>query len=123
MVSVPSFLLRKLYVKGSLKNTEKGFQFQLRNSLGSGYAHKMMALEVDDRILDITNCFFWQNEKRQCFDQVSTSNTFTLAMNSDITIQVDNLELDSNPHKITMAFDVPGLGNLNFNFTDQTSEG
>ncbi|MEG3594068.1 MAG: hypothetical protein VX355_01085 [Chloroflexota bacterium] len=123
MVSVPSFLLRKLYVKGSLKNTEKGFQFQLRNSLGSGYAHKMMALEVDDRILDITNCFFWQNEKRQCFDQVSTSNTFTLAMNSDITIQVDNLELDSNPHKITMAFDVPGLGNLKFNFTDQTSEG
>ena len=123
MVSVPSFLLRKLYVKGSLKNTEKGFQFQLRNSLGSGYAHKMMALEVDDRILDITNCFFWQNEKRQCFDQVSTSNTFTLAMNSDITIQVDNIELDSNPHKITMAFDVPGLGNLKFNFTDQTSEG
>ena len=123
MVSVPSFLLRKLYVKGSLKNTEKGFQFQLRNSLRSGYAHKMMALEVDDRILDITNCFFWQNEKRQCFDQVSTSNTFTLAMNSDITIQVDNLELDSNPHKITMAFDVPGLGNLKFNFTDQTSEG
>ena len=123
MVSVPSFLLRKLYVKGSLKNTDKGFQFQLRNSLGSGYAHKMMALEVDDRILDITNCFFWQNEKRQCFDQVSTSNTFTLAMNSDITIQVDNLELGSNPHKITMAFDVPGLGNLKFNFTDQTSEG
>ena len=123
MVSVPSFLLRKLYVKGSLKNTEKGFQFQLRNSLGSGYAHKMMALEVDDRILDITNCFFWQNEKRQCFDQVSKSNTFTLAMNSDIKIQVDNLELDSNPHKITMAFDVPGLGNLKFNFTDQTSEG
>ena len=123
MVSVPSFLLRKLYVKGSLKNTEKGFQFQLRNSLGSGYAHKMMALEVDDRILDITNCFFWQNEKRQCFDQVSTSNTFTLAMNSDITIQVDNLELDSNPHKITMAFDVPGLGNLKFNFKDKTSEG
>ena len=123
MVSVPSFLLRKLYVKGSLKNTDKGFQFQLRNSLGSGYAHKMMALEVDDRILDITNCFFWQNEKRQCFDQVSTSNTFTLAMNSDITIQVENIELDSNPHKITMAFDVPGLGNLKFNFTDQTSEG
>ena len=43
-------------------------------------------------------------------------------MNSDITIQVDNLDLDINPHKITMAFDVPGLGNLKFDFTDQTSE-
>jgi len=36
---------------------------------------------------------------------------------------LDNLDLDTNPHKITMAFDVPGLGNLKFNFTDQTSEG
>ncbi len=122
MVSVPGFLLRKLYVKGSLKNTDTGFQFQLRNSLGSGYAHKMMPLQVDDKVLDITTCFFWQNQKLQCFDQVSESNTFTLAMNSDITIQVDNLDLDTNPHKITMAFDVPGLGNLKFDFTDQTSE-
>ena len=98
MVSVPGFLLRKLYVKGSLKNTDTGFQFQLRNSLGSGYAHKMMPLQVDDKVLDITSCFFWQNQKLQCFDQVSESNTFTLAMNSDITIQVDNLDLDINPH-------------------------
>ena len=42
-------------------------------------------------------------------------------MNSDITIQVDNIELNSDPHKITMAFDVPGLGNLRFDFTDQPS--
>ena len=82
----------------------------------------MMPLQVDDKVLDITTCFFWQNQKLQCFDQVSESNTFTLAMNSDITIQVDNLDLDTNPHKITMAFDVPGLGNLKFDFTDQTSE-
>ena len=65
MVSVPGFLLRKLYVKGSLKNTDTGFQFQLRNSLGSGYAHKMMPLQVDDKVLDITTCFFWQNQKLQ----------------------------------------------------------
>ena len=38
MVTVPAFLLRRLYVKKSLRNTEDGFEFELRNRLGSGYA-------------------------------------------------------------------------------------
>ena len=71
MVSVPSFLLRKLYVKGSLKNTDTGFQFQLRNSLGSGYAHKMMPLEIDDEVLEITNCFFWQNQNQLKINRIN----------------------------------------------------
>lgn len=32
---IPSFLLTKLYVKGSLRNTESGFEFALRNIIDS----------------------------------------------------------------------------------------
>ncbi len=28
---IPSFLLAKMYVKGSLKNTDTGFEFTLKN--------------------------------------------------------------------------------------------
>ena len=38
MVTVPAFLLRRLYVKGSLRNSDEGVQFQLMNKLGTGYA-------------------------------------------------------------------------------------
>ena len=38
MVSVPGFLLRRLYVKGSLKNAEGGFEFQLKEIGGQGHA-------------------------------------------------------------------------------------
>ena len=37
-ITVPGFLLKRVYSKGSLKNSENGFQFELKNSLGSGYA-------------------------------------------------------------------------------------
>ena len=47
MVSVPGFLLRRLYQRGSLKNTETGFKFLLANRLGSGYAHGMLPIIVD----------------------------------------------------------------------------
>ena len=35
-MKVPAFLLKRLYVKGSLCNTDNGFEFRLRNNLGSG---------------------------------------------------------------------------------------
>ena len=53
MVSVPGFLLRRLYVKQSLRNTSDGFEFELRNRLGSGYAHRLLPLTVDGNELPI----------------------------------------------------------------------
>ena len=44
---VPNFLLRRLYVKGSLQPTAEGFQFQIRNRLGSGYARRLFPLTLD----------------------------------------------------------------------------
>ena len=33
---IPTFLLKKLYVKGSFRNTPTGFQLSLRNTLAPG---------------------------------------------------------------------------------------
>lgn len=49
MVQVPPFLLRRLYVKGSLHNTPEGFQFQLKNTLGAGYAEAFQPRPIGSR--------------------------------------------------------------------------
>ena len=46
-MKVPGFLLRRLYVKGSLAATEGGFEFQICNRLGSGYARRLLPLTLD----------------------------------------------------------------------------
>ena len=46
-MKVPGFLLRRLYVKGSLRATETGFSFELHNSLGSGSVNEMRPLTLD----------------------------------------------------------------------------
>ena len=121
MVTVPAFLLRRLYVKSSLKNISGGFEFQLRNRLGSGYAHKMWPLTLDGEEVPIKNTFFVLDEQKQTFSSVSKDSTFTLAMNKTITITVDRVDLDPGPRKVGMGFDVPGLGTLKFDFTDVVS--
>ncbi len=123
MVSVPGFLLRRLYVKGSLKNATGGFEFQLKNDLGSGYAHKMWPLKVDGVEIPMESTFFFLDGREVAFSEVSKENTFSLAMRKNITIWVDKVELDPRPHKLEMSFDVPGLGTMRFDFTDIVAEG
>ena len=122
MVTVPGFLLRRLYVKQSLKNTDDGFEFSLLNRLGSGYAFGMRPLTLDGRQLPLDSAAFWMDGELIGFHEVSQDRTFTLAMNRSIIIRVAGTTLEPGPHKIGMGFDVPGLGALSFDFTDTVAD-
>ena len=122
MVTVPAFLLRRLYVKKSLRNTENGFEFELRNRLGSGYAFKLWPLTVDGVELLPEDSVFQLEGEETAFSEVSKERTFTLAMNRIITIKANGTTLVSGPRKIGMGFDVPGLGTLRFDFTDVVAD-
>ena len=121
MVTVPSFLLRRLYVKGSLRNTDKGVQFQLMNKLGTGYARKLLPLALDGQELPMQHCSFAIDGKQFPFDAVSAKMPFTLELNKTTTITVEGVTLNNEPHRIGMGFEVPGLGILQFDFTDVPS--
>ena len=123
MVTIPGFLLRRLYVKESLTNTSVGFEFQLRNQLGSGYAHKLFPLTVDGAEIPLENASFILDEEETVFGDVSRDNTFTIAMNKIITVRVHGVTLEAGPRRIGMGFDVPGLGALRFDFTDIVADG
>ena len=123
MVTVPGFLLRRLYVKQSLTNTEEGFQFELMNRLGSGYSHKVHPLTVDGSEIPVSDAQFDLEGASIRFDQVTESSTLTLAMNKTIVVRVTGSRLDPGARKIGMGFDVPGLGTLRFDFTDTVSNG
>ena len=123
MVSVPGFLLRRLYVKKSLKNNPNGFEFQLLNRLGSGYAHKLQPLTVDGEEVQMRRAVLSLDGHEVEFGDVSKENTFTLAMNKAIMVRVEGVTLVPGPRKIGMGFDVPGLGTLSFDFTDVVADG
>ena len=119
MVSVPGFLLRRLYVKGSLKNADVGFEFELRNSLGSGYSQKVWPLKVNGEEIPAGRSHFIIDGKETAFSDVSADNTFSLEVNKTITIWTDGAALEPGVHTIEMGFDVPGLGTMRFDFTDE----
>ena len=118
MVTVPGFLLRRLYQKGSLANTPGGIEFRLENRLGSGYAQGMAPLVIDDAEIPLQDTAFVLDGAATPFSAISKDSTFTLAMNKTIVVRVNGVSLDEGAHTIEMGFEVPGLGTLKFDFTD-----
>ena len=119
MPGVPAFILRRLYVKGSLRNTDTGWSFTLKNSLGSGYAKGMQPLKIDDAEIPMTASSFRQDDEDITFDRVTDDTTFGLKMNRSIDISVAAAQLSPGAHKVWMGFIVPGFGRIGFDFTDE----
>ena len=119
MVSVPSFILRRLYVKGSLAKTDDGFEFQVRNQLGSGFAHEMLPVTLDGDAFPLERCYFRAEQgEEQRFSEVSTDRPFTLEMSKSLVIGVHKTALVSGPHKIGLGFVAQGIGPLKFEVSD-----
>lgn len=122
MPLVPAFILRRLYIKGSLQNTEFGWRFTLRNSLGSGYAIGLAPLKLDDSTeIPMSDAWFESDGVIVTFDQVTETNTFGLKMNREIVINVNGPKLESGEHTVYFGCVVPGIGQIGFDFKDDVT--
>jgi hydroxymethylglutaryl-CoA reductase (NADPH) len=117
-MQVPSFLLRRLYVKGSLRNEAGGLAFDLSNTLGSGYADQVLPLRIDGEDIPPETCAFVIDGVPLRFDAVSAEKPMTLAMNGALTVRVDARTLSPGEHTVEMAFIVTGMGEMRFDVKD-----
>ncbi len=117
-MEVPAFLLRRLYVKGSLRNQEGGFAFDLMNGLGSGYAEQVLPISVDGEALPVEAAAFTVDGETVRFVDVSVERPMTLGLNKAVTISIDGKTLADGKHKIGMGFVVTGMGEMQFDVTD-----
>ena len=118
MVSIPGFILRRLYVKGSLRNTGSGFEFQILNKLGSGQARRLLPLTVDGDDLPLEACAFQFDGEAVSFQEVSKEKPFAMALNKATVISASGVTLSEGSHTIGMSFEVGGFGILKFDFVD-----
>ncbi|MDD9996782.1 MAG: hypothetical protein OXO54_12660 [Chloroflexota bacterium] len=117
-LQVPGFLLRRLYVRGSLRRTDDGFQLELRNTLGSGYARRLLPLKVNGAEVPLKDCFFAVDGIRHSFADVTPESPFSLALNRTSVLGSEGVSLPEGVVEVTMGFEVQGLGDLSFSVKD-----
>jgi hypothetical protein len=118
-LKVPGFLLRRLYVKGSLRATSDGFVLDFMNTLGSGYARRLLPVAVNGVEVDLSDCYFVVDGVEHAFADVTPETPFSLALNRTSTLGVRGVTLPDGAVTLRLGFEVQGLGDLSFEITDE----
>ncbi len=119
MVRVPGFLLKKLYVKKSLKNTEDGFEFELNNVLADATIVEPLTLIVDKEEIPQENVKIIFEGKELRATDINTSNPIPFKVKTKITVKVYGKKLEPGKHSIELKTKAKEYGELKFTFKDE----
>ena len=117
-MQIPAFLLRKLYIKGSLENVEGGFSFKLKNSLSPGTTTSVAPIKVkgDEYSLYSTTIKSVDGEVRG--SEISEDNTFPIKVGVEIEIFIEGDPLPEGEHTIDISLKTKEAGTLAFDVKD-----
>ena len=117
-MQIPAFLLRKLYVKGSLENVDDGFVFKLKNPLSPGTAISMEPIKVGDKEYALDALTISSEGTEVNASEISESNSFPIKVGVDINLHVAGEPLPEGEHKVFISIKTKEAGALAFDFTD-----
>jgi hypothetical protein len=115
----PAFLLAKLYVKGSLKNTDTGFEFALKNIIDSTQLVSIGPITADDTTYTGKDITMAMPEKTINGADLSKENTIAVRMGIPMKINISGAQLAAGNHKIAVAATTSDIGMIKFEFNDK----
>lgn len=119
MPRIPEFLLKALYVKGSLQRQDDGFEFQMKNDLGPARIIGANPLQLDRRPIPLENSSFVHGDQEMGFADVTAEQSVLMRKGEAITVRVTDHTLRPGRHTLSISVVVKDMGNVNFNVTDQ----
>ncbi len=117
-MAVPSFLLKKLYIKGSLKNTESGFELALKNTLAPGTLIGLGPLTVDDTSYTPDAITMKTPQGEMTGDQISSRTPQNFGLNVEVKIMVRGKPLAPGNHHVVFSVLTREVGRIEFDVTD-----
>ncbi len=123
MTAIPAFLLKKLYVKGSLRNTPEGCEFCLKNVVDSGTVIRFHTLEIDGMAYPPDRLRVWLPGGRSLRGDEIAAAPISLPAGVSVTIHLPGVTLQPGKHEIRLHFQTAELGDLDFKVTADLSPG
>jgi hypothetical protein len=110
---IPSLLLTKLHVKGSLRNEGEGFQFTIKNVLTPGTVVKFLGLSVDGSGYPPEGISLLMNGvERIEVAEISSQAPLSLDLGKEVAVKVRGQGLSAGPHEIVLSFLTKEVGQI-----------
>jgi len=115
---IPSFLLAKLYVRGSLKNTDSGFEFSLKNIIDSTILIGIGPISVGEKNYEGDAISMTVGDKSINGAELSRSNSVPVRIGVPLKVAVAGEQLVAGAQKITVAATTSDIGKIKFDISD-----
>ncbi len=115
---IPSFLLAKLYVKGSLKNNEAGFEFALKNIIDSTMLIGIGPISAGGKEYEGTTINMTVGDKVVNGAELSRSNSVPVRMGVPLKVSVAGEHLPAGQQKVSVAATTSDIGKIKFDIND-----
>jgi hydroxymethylglutaryl-CoA reductase (NADPH) len=116
---IPSFLLKKLYVKGSFKNNPTGFELALQNTLAPGTLVGISPLKIDGREIPHDKILITAGAAASVrASEISLAAPRLFPLNVVIKFQVEDQPLAPGLHRLTVLVNTKEAGELKIDAED-----
>ena len=124
MAVFPSFLLRKLYVNGSLLNTTEGFELSVRNFIGTGTITEIIGLDVDGAVIAPGAMTLVPPDGRaRAGRDVSPEAPFPLPAGATVRCRVAGARLPAGRHALKLSVRTREMGPIDVPISDIVRRG
>jgi hypothetical protein len=119
MPPVPSILLRGLYVKGSLKSTADGFEFQIKNNVMTGKLVQTLPLKLDYKPIPLEGLSFLVGGQEIAATAASPDNPVLMRRGDAVTARVRGVQLRPGRHTLEINAIAEDVGRISFSVSDE----
>jgi hydroxymethylglutaryl-CoA reductase (NADPH) len=119
MPAIPPFVLKKLYVKGSLRNEDDGFALDLKNLIAPGTITALPGLDVDGQAIDVAQVTLVPpSGNPRSMGEISAQAPLLFPVGVAVTLRVAGKALEPGPHELTIHVVVQEVGPLDIPVSD-----
>jgi hydroxymethylglutaryl-CoA reductase (NADPH) len=118
-LDIPDRVLKRLYTYGSLRNTEAGIQFEIKNRLQDARFAGVDRVVVDGERIDPGRVHLETADGKQFrLDQITEEDSIPFPVGRTVYVTVEDLELPTGDHEMEVAFRAEPFGQLSLSVTD-----
>lgn len=119
MSIIPEFLMKRVYKKGSLKQTEDGVCFDLKNVLGPGFISGFILVKINDAIFHPDKVKFITQGTEIQAEEVSEENPIGFRLGQEGTLILEGAKcLKDGINQILIELMNPEAGRVQLSLSD-----
>jgi hypothetical protein len=116
---ISSSMLERVYVRGSLKNTETGYEFKIKNNIDNGTLSGVKSLLVDGNDVPVAGVTMKTTAGERRAEEITYRSPLPLYYNSEASVRVAGEPLADGAHSLVLSVVVSEAGTIQLKFSDE----